>query len=462
MPSALISHHPPGVQVWFRAAVYPFSWAEIGATTSLAHWRVRLCALTGVEPAEQCLRWVGWNNNRELPLRVGAEVRADGGPSVEEALTAVIALTEARAELGDSFGSPSRSCLLLLRHGESSTKGIAFMLRVVHHWQQARLLNEQAVQRVRASGVVPVARLERTAEDHLASVAGSSPQAETTLEEQATSRDSMPVAEICYTAAVVSAALRWFKREHFQWVHCPSCDRCGAPTTRLIGLDNPNASEATYAASRVEVYECSSSERGCGQHVRFPRYNDAVYLLTQSRRGRCGEWAQSFALALRVCSVPRVRLVFDFEDHIWTEFWSESLDAWIHADPCEEVLHEPHLYSRGWGKALSWVVAIEVGLNACHLEDRSRVYTPPEDWPGMEQRQERIAGDVMIASGLLRLLAALSEGELYETVNAAVIDQFDAGASASVPQTALRPRESGAPEWIAQRGENGPRSQAPE
>ncbi|KAK4532386.1 hypothetical protein CCYA_CCYA12G3243 [Cyanidiococcus yangmingshanensis] len=442
--------------LWFGASALTLSRAEIGETTSLARWRARLCALTGIAPDLQYLCWVSWCSDLEPPLRVGPEMRADGGLPVEEALPALVALAEARAELlGPARGS-SRSCLLLLRRDESSAKSLAFMMRVLQQWQQARCLDERAVEQVRASGVVPVARLEQAAEDHLSSIVRSELRDEAASGDAAEISGAFPITEICLTAAVVVEALRWFKREHFQWVHRPACERCGEEAVRLVGLDAPTELEAVHAAGRVEVYECSPSERGCGQLLRFPRYNDAVYLLTQGRRGRCGEWAQAFALALRVCSVPRVRLVFDFEDHIWTEFWSESSEMWIHADPCEEVLHEPLLYSRGWGKALSWVIAVEVGRDACYLEDRSRVYIPSEDWPSMKQRQERVTGDISVATGLLRLLSALSGGEFHEATHATVVEPPEASASGSGRQTSLRPRQSGALEWIASRGENGP------
>jgi len=444
--------------VWCKTMCYTFSRAEIGETTSLACWRTELQRLSGIEPSAQHLCWIFWCDALDMPLKVGTEVRADGGHSVEELLPVLGALAESHAELARRTRGPFRSCLLLLKRGESATKCLTFLFRILQHWVQASRLDAQKVEAARASGVVPVQRFEQSAESHFSQLARSQTEPGIGVDNQPAAGDALPLADICFTAAVVREALHWFKREHFQWVDSPPCEHCGIRTLRLKGVDLPAASEALHAAERVEVYECPTDERGCGALVRFPRYNDALFLLTESRRGRCGEWAQAFALALCACSVPRVRLVFDFEDHIWTEFWSESRETWIHADPCEEALDQPHLYSCGWGKALSWVIAIEVGLRTCHLEDRSRVYVPRAHWPAMEERQARTAGDIDAASGLLRMLATLSGGKQYysETAIAAEEHASESEGSTLEPGQHLQPRQSGAPAWIASRGENGP------
>ena len=56
----------------------------------------------------------------------------------------------------------------------------------------------------------------------------------------------------------------------------------------------PTEEELRYGAHRVEAYECGS----CGQTTRFPRYNHPGKLL-ETRRGRCGEWANCFTLCCR-------------------------------------------------------------------------------------------------------------------------------------------------------------------
>ena len=56
----------------------------------------------------------------------------------------------------------------------------------------------------------------------------------------------------------------------------------------------PTDEERRYGAHRVEAYRC----RTCGVTTRFPRYNHPGKLL-QTRRGRCGEWANCFTLCCR-------------------------------------------------------------------------------------------------------------------------------------------------------------------
>jgi transglutaminase-like putative cysteine protease len=36
--------------------------------------------------------------------------------------------------------------------------------------------------------------------------------------------------------------------------------------------------------------------------------------------------------------------VVDFEDHVWTEYWSPAGGRWVHLDPCEAAYDKPLLY----------------------------------------------------------------------------------------------------------------------
>ena len=67
------------------------------------------------------------------------------------------------------------------------------------------------------------------------------------------------------------------------------------------------------------------------------------------RQGRCGEWANCFALILRAFGFL-ARHVNDFKDHVWCEFFSDSEQRWIHVDPCEGLVDKPRVYDHGWGK----------------------------------------------------------------------------------------------------------------
>jgi len=60
------------------------------------------------------------------------------------------------------------------------------------------------------------------------------------------------------------------------------------------GAAPPTEEDLRYGAHRVEAYDC----RSCGRTTRFPRYNHPGKLL-ETRRGRCGEWANCFTLCCR-------------------------------------------------------------------------------------------------------------------------------------------------------------------
>ncbi|XP_061111437.1 peptide-N(4)-(N-acetyl-beta-glucosaminyl)asparagine amidase isoform X2 [Conger conger] len=144
--------------------------------------------------------------------------------------------------------------------------------------------------------------------------------------------------------------LGWFKGQFFSWVNCLPCVRCGGPTQSRGGLP-PSPDELRWDAGRVENHHCPT----CQNTTRFPRYNNPEKLL-ETRRGRCGEWANCFTLCCRAVGLD-ARYIWDSTDHVWTEVYSESQRRWLHCDPCENVCDKPLLYEIGWGKKLSYVLA---------------------------------------------------------------------------------------------------------
>lgn len=144
--------------------------------------------------------------------------------------------------------------------------------------------------------------------------------------------------------------LFWFKQT-FKWVNSPPCEGCGNETANQ-GMGTPNSSETAYGASRVELYRCNA----CSRITRFPRYNDPIKLL-ETKKGRCGEWANCFSLYCRSFGYE-TRLILDFTDHVWTECYSMVLGRWMHLDPCEGIYDTPLLYEKGWNKKLNYTIAI--------------------------------------------------------------------------------------------------------
>ncbi|XP_031134400.1 peptide-N(4)-(N-acetyl-beta-glucosaminyl)asparagine amidase [Sander lucioperca] len=149
---------------------------------------------------------------------------------------------------------------------------------------------------------------------------------------------------------LVLELLRWFKQDFFSWVDCLPCSGCKGPTQNASSL-SPSTDDIRWGAQRVENHYCQS----CRLSTRFPRYNNPEKLL-ETRRGRCGEWANCFTLCCRALGLE-ARYIWDSTDHVWTEIYSVSQRRWLHCDSCENGCDKPLLYEVGWGKKLAYVLA---------------------------------------------------------------------------------------------------------
>jgi len=249
-----------------------------------------------------------------------------------------------------------------------------------------------------------------------------------------------------YTDFIVMELLKWFKHDFFKWTNEPETTPAQGKA-RLVRMEQPSTSEARDGnAGRTEVYQCED-----GTLIRFPRYNDPVKLL-ETRNGRCGEWANCFCLLLRALGI-RTRYVWNAEDHVWCEVYSESQKRWIHVDSCEEAYDNPTLYNKGWGKKMSYVIAL--GIEGA--VDVSKRYIVEED--------KKLPRNRISETDLRRLLRFLtvnqrkdkSKDEIYKLEVEDAAEQMELqGKKPQYTHTDhLQPRQTGSEQWKKQRGENG-------
>jgi len=70
-----------------------------------------------------------------------------------------------------------------------------------------------------------------------------------------------------------------------------------------------------------------------------------------------------FGVPTRVPETAASRLLFDLH--------SRPAGRWMHIDPCEASIDEPHLYCSGWGKKMTYVIGVGDG----QITDLTRKYT---------------------------------------------------------------------------------------
>ena len=281
---------------------------------------------------------------------------------------------------------------------------------------------------------------------------------------------------LSFKDAFIVELLKWFKEEFFSWCDKPECcvemctfskinDKTTTTTTttttnktvrtnpanmQCVGMGYPNGEERSFGASMVELYACT----GCGCQTRFPRYNEAVKLL-ETRTGRCGEFANCFSLICRALDYE-TRYVLDWTDHVWTEIWSPSQNRWIHCDSCEAAFDEPRLYSEGWGKSLSFVVAFSVD----GVADVSKRYQKMDD--AMVGRRRAIVHDeAFVSEAIARCSDVLETGmdvarrELVRKRNEEEQEELRMLDMSEEEKKNLPGRTTGSLEWRKARGELG-------
>ncbi|WPK26672.1 hypothetical protein PUMCH_004031 [Australozyma saopauloensis] len=274
-----------------------------------------------------------------------------------------------------------------------------------------------------------------------------------------------------YEDHLVLETLRYFKEDFFRWINKPECPNCRSDGDNMesLGAGRPTT-PGPHLIGVIEQYRC----RDCSREVSFPRMNNPVSLL-ETRRGRCGEWVNCFMLVLKAVlgTDLKLRYIWNYEDHVWCEYYSRALQKWIHLDPCENSWNEPSLYCNNWGKKMSWVIGVGDDL----IVDLSSKYvTSPEKCIA----KSLVADERQIKNALRRINAKLahklwteiksdskSESEclkrFYDTyllrngreqalLRSATATK-DAGASAT--DAAVKGRQSGSSEWTASRGEDG-------
>ncbi|KAM6281581.1 peptide-N(4)-(N-acetyl-beta-glucosaminyl)asparagine amidase isoform 2-T3 [Porphyrio hochstetteri] len=241
--------------------------------------------------------------------------------------------------------------------------------------------------------------------------------------------------------------LSWFKNDFFHWVNSLPCSRCGGQTEAKPAYLLPNDDDRRWNVSRVENHYCKQ----CQFCNRFPRYNHPEKLL-ETRRGRCGEWANCFTLCCRAVGFE-ARYVWDCTDHLWTEVYSSSQKRWLHCDPCENACDKPLLYETGWGKKLSYILAF------------SKDEVVDVTWRYSCKHEEVLSRRTALSEATLRekintlnkrRQQSLSENRKRELLERTIVELVEFISPKTPKPGEYGGRTSGSMAWRVARGEMGP------
>lgn len=353
-----------------------------------------------------------------------------GHPQQSPVTASVTALTSAPASAA-AQGPPVTASLPVRQtptQAPSLESSMIFLTTLQSNFQHVMEYENSELQQ-KALGVIPHQQLTTTAKEKL---------------QQAKQAD--PDCNLSEEDLLVLELLRWFKGEFFSWVDCLPCNHCGGPT-QSSGPLAPSTEDLRWGAQRVENHHCQA----CNHSTRFPRYNNPEKLL-ETRRGRCGEWANCFTLCCRALDLE-ARYIWDSTDHVWTEVYSASQHRWLHCDSCENACDKPLLYEIGWGKKLDYVLAFSKDqvvdvtwrYSCKHPEVLSRRNKVQEPWllytiNGLNAVRQQSLSSERKKELLERLLV-----ELVEFISPKTPKQGELGG-----------RNSGSLAWRDARGETGP------
>lgn len=173
----------------------------------------------------------------------------------------------------------------------------------------------------------------------------------------------------------------------------------------------------------------------------------------ETRTGRCGEWANVFTFMCYAIGVP-VRYIWNSEDHVWTEVYSESQQRWVHVDACEAAFDKPLIYADGWGKKMAYAIA----FSTQGVADVTRRYvrTPEKALPRNKVDEDALQSVIVALTADIR--DKLSPAFRLECEDRDDIERAELMSCAeSAPTTTqdVGPRESGRGDWTKARGEDG-------
>ena len=156
----------------------------------------------------------------------------------------------------------------------------------------------------------------------------------------------------------------------------------------------------------------------------------------------------------------KTRLINNFEDHVWNEFYNEEEKRWVHIDSCEEAYDTPLVYEQGWGRVMTFIL----GMSDDGLVEVTPRYV--KDWkivnerrsPKMITKLQNILDEVnkKITSGYSKEeMAKIEErrkNEIESFEKKIRTDLYGEG-NVNVNESEKIGRQSGSLEWRKNRGE---------